>query len=572
MSRRFSDRLLAAATLAFAALAGTLRIRSVDFFWHLTAGRWILAHGRVPREDPFRFTHHGVPWVDHEWLFQALLAAVDAIGGIPALTALRALVVTALAAVAWLEVRRAGAPGPAAALVVMAAVLGARDRFLLRPELVSLLMLALLLVLLEELRRRPRPSPAALAVLLVAAWANLHPAALTAPPVAAVFLLGCRLPGGRQPGAGAEAGAAVAWRYVLGLPAMLALALLANPYGARVLAVPVEIAGALAELPGYNPDWLAPSPRPLPVGLLLALAALVGLTAWRARRVDPATGLVALLLLALGLRSARHLPLFWVAAAWLAGHCQAALRSRWRWPLTRISPRALALLACALAAAWVVATPARGPLRPRGETPRFGLGIQPGRFPAAAIDRIADWPGLGNLYNDVPFGGYLLWRLYPERRVFVDSRNEVDPGLLREIGAARTDSRRWRALLERHAVDGALLRYDERPREVLAPGPDGRASPERHTPSALLFPRDRFALVYWDDVAMLFVRRTPAREAELTGREYRFVQPEDWRALLAAAAEDPWLRSGAIAELRRKLAEDPDSARAAGLLRALGRQ
>jgi hypothetical protein len=68
---------------------------------------------------------------------------------------------------------------------------------------------------------------------------------------------------------------------------------------------------------------------------------------------------------------------------------------------------------------------------------------------------------------------------------------------------------------------------------------------------------------------MLFVRRTSVRAAELERTEYRFVQPEDWRAMLAAAAPDPGLRRGAIAELGRKLEEDPGCARAVGLLRAL---
>src|SRR5688572_28202354 len=35
--------------LAFAAVAGTLRLRAYDTFWHLAAGRWILEHRAVPR-------------------------------------------------------------------------------------------------------------------------------------------------------------------------------------------------------------------------------------------------------------------------------------------------------------------------------------------------------------------------------------------------------------------------------------------------------------------------------------------------------------------------------------------
>jgi hypothetical protein len=73
-----------------------------------------------------------------------------------------------------------------------------------------------------------------------------------------------------------------------------------------------------------------------------------------------------------------------------------------------------------------------------------------------------DWPELGNLYNNVAWGGYLLWRLHPPRKVFVDGRNEVDPEILRDLAEARRSSRAWDELLARHAIDGAVIRYEER--------------------------------------------------------------------------------------------------------------
>ncbi|HVS02584.1 MAG TPA: hypothetical protein VMT16_07425 [Thermoanaerobaculia bacterium] len=564
-----SQRLLLPALLLFAAVAGTLQVRSVDVFWHLASGRWILEHGRVPTADPFRFTHQGAAWVDHEWLFQVIVGGLERLGGIPALTAFRAALVVLLAAALWGGLRRAGAPPAAAALTAVAALLAARGRFLLRPELVSLLLLALFLALLQAHRRQPRPGRLALLAGVVALWANLHPAALAAPGLAAAHLLGSRLPGGSGPPA---RGAPLPWGHVLLAPPLLALALLANPYGVELLAVPLRIGRSLSGLPGFNPEWLPLwlAPRPFVLAFLAAIAALAVVAAWRTRRVDPATGLVALLLLALAVRSVRHVGLFAIGGAFFAGEALAALaHGAARSPKWQRRAAPLALLATALAAAWVVVPPPSGPLRPRGVAMRFGVGIQPGLFPAAAVERVAAWPGLGNLYNDVAFGGYLLWRLYPPRQVFIDSRNEVDPGLLRELAAARSDSRRWQGLLDRHQVDGALVRYDERPRPVVIGGVPGQPVVEHHTSSALFFPPEQFALVHWDDVALLFVRRTPGRREELAAVEYRFVQPEDWRAMLARAAADSAVRAGALRELRRKLAEEPGSRRARELLLAL---
>jgi hypothetical protein len=585
-------RWLPAGLLAFAALAGTLRIRSVDFFWHLVAGRWILDHGGVPRHDPFRFTSASAPWVDHEWLFQAVIATADALGGISALVALRALLVVSLAVVLLVTLRRSGCPGAPPVALAAVALLGARARFFLRPELASVLALALLLALLQELRRvaAEEPSPdarpslyrssrrlpvlASTLLVLVVGWANLHPGALVAPVLVAAYLVGHRLPGGHRSRGSRPP---LPWSWVAALPLATGAALLATPYGHRIFLVPLEIGRALRGLPGVNPDWATAWQAPRPFFFAGVAAVIAGaVVAWRRRALDPATGLVTLATVVLATVSARHQPLFFVAGTVFAGEVVARLDGEEEGAeLVRgvSSPRTVGLVwvLLVLSAAWILAPPSRGPLRPRRSAPRFGWGVQGDLFPAAAVDRVAELDGeLGPIYNAPAFGGYLLWHLFPDRKVFVDTRNEVDPGLLRQIGDARGDSRRWRQLLAEFDVDGALVGYDERPRPVVEPGEGGGLVVGERTTSALLFPRPEFALVFWDDVSLLFVRRTPQRRSWLAEAEYRYLQPEDWRASLRSAAKDPAFRRGLLRELRRRLEESPPSRRAAELLRRLG--
>jgi hypothetical protein len=52
-----------------------------DTFIHVSAGDWILAHGAVPRVDPFSFDFAGRPWVAHEWLAEVLLALAFRLAG-----------------------------------------------------------------------------------------------------------------------------------------------------------------------------------------------------------------------------------------------------------------------------------------------------------------------------------------------------------------------------------------------------------------------------------------------------------------------------------------------------------
>ncbi|MDX1388644.1 MAG: hypothetical protein R3344_05615, partial [Acidobacteriota bacterium] len=516
-----------AALLVLAAIAGTMRLRAYDLFWHLATGRWILEHRALPETDPFRFTSEAAPWVNHEWLFQVAQRLVELAGGLDALVIARSIVAVGLAALLYHAFRRAGTPAAGATVIAAVALLGARPRMMMRPELASLVALPVMLALLQSYRRTRSWRPFFWMVILVVVWANLHAGVLIAPIVAGAYLIGARLPGGNGAGRGGET--SLPWGRVGLVPAALALAVALNPHGIDIYRVPFRIARALEGVPVVNPEWLPAwaAPQPALIIGMIGLAALAAWTALESRRIDPATGLATVALAALAVSGVRHQGLFFLGAAFFAAECVSDLTRRHAkraQALEGVQGAMLATVVCLLVSGWCLFPPPSGPLRPRQGPYSFGLGLEPGRFPVDAAEQIARRPELGAMYNDVAFGGYLTWRLYPPRQVFIDGRNEVNPELLREVAAARSDSRRWDDLLGRFDIDVALVRYDDRLRQVLTPGssPDGKRGVTYHTTNALLFPASRFALVYWDDQAMMFVRRTPDRGSWLARDEYRF--------------------------------------------------
>ena len=48
--------------------------------------------------------------------------------------------------------------------------------------------------------------------------------------------------------------------------------------------------------------------------------------------------------------------------------------------------------------------------------------LSPFRFPEKITDYLKANPIHGELFNDIRYGGYLIWELYPDKRVFVDGR------------------------------------------------------------------------------------------------------------------------------------------------------
>ena len=536
-----------AVAAALGLLVGSFAIANTSIGWHLASGHFILDHHAVPRSDPFSTTAEGTPWIDHEWGFQVMLAAAERLGGAPLLVLTRAVLVAALAVMLFVFGFRSGLAPPAALLVAALCLYGARIRFFLRPELATLLIApAVVWIFLHRRELGGRRRLLAIAALM-AAGANLHAGILVVPPLLAGLLAAELLQwwwtrrGPPPLGSGALALAVAAVAPVL------------NPYGWRLYGVPIEIARLVGQPHIPNPEWISPSFLDVPP-LYVAIAAGVALLALAERRAARWALLVMAAILAL--RYVRNVGLFFALLPIAVAPALALLPALGRAgavarrPLWRVAAVALAVLV----ATSMVAEPGRAPAFEFSD--RF--------YPVQALAFI-EQQGLAAapLYNDVRFGGFLIRHSYPQRRTFLDDRNEIHEPLLAEIHAilGGSDPGAWQAMLDRYGVEVALLRYNP-PFTVLRP--DGRTVGRRGF-SALWFPDERWALVYWDDIAMVLVDRATADPALLERLAYRVIRPDDADELRARIASDPAFASIAAAELARKLAEQPDCERALAL-------
>jgi hypothetical protein len=601
---------LTAAALGVVLLGGALAIRPLnanDLFWHLGSGREILRTGAVPRTDPFSFASDPVPWVDHEWLWQAGAQKiyVSASGGKPgsgnaqapsgppeqtgswALILSGAAIVAAAFALGARVMGREGAPPAAVALVGLLAAEAARERLMVRPETASLLFLALFLTVLPKARSaaargswRDALAPGFALAAITTVWSNVHPASLLAPGIVALDAAGSRWgsPGTPSTAEGMEAHAKRApfgaWAACVALVGALAgAATLVNPYGWRLWTVPFKLSALVETKAFYNPEWLRPPPAVFPLFYAaLALAVLAALASAARRRALPEGSLlVALALGALACRQMRHMGLFAMALLFAGAAVARALSGPEAAPIARALSRPLVSAAAIggvlLSAALALVSGGREALADP---------LDRGRFPVTACERIArEAPGL-TLFNDVQFGGYLIWRFHPPGRVFIDGRNELYESLLTRLGRIQTGEvphEEWKRLLSEKGVDGALVKDKGEGGMVtfrLLPSSPGEGPRTvRRAFSAVYFPIAEWALVWFDDTAMVFVRRGGAGESWRAKGEYRVLNPEDASFVLDKAAHDSAFAALAIEEATRRVNEAPRCTKAEWLLSAL---
>ena len=73
--------LVAAGVYVLLLTLGPRLLNDPDSYSHIAVGRWIIAHGAVPANDPFSFSMPGAPWITFEWLSEVIYAAVYALSG-----------------------------------------------------------------------------------------------------------------------------------------------------------------------------------------------------------------------------------------------------------------------------------------------------------------------------------------------------------------------------------------------------------------------------------------------------------------------------------------------------------
>jgi len=188
------------------------------------------------------------------------------------------------------------------------------------------------------------------------------------------------------------------------------------------------------------------------------------------------------------------------------------------------------------------------------------FGIRPG-LPVGICDFIAAHHPAERYYNDYAFGSYWVWRFRGDPPVFVDGRSSSVEGyiaLRRQITTAqRGTPDDWNTFLDRYAIDAAAYPYAQNP--VLS------------SVFAAYFPRKRWALVYWDDIGLLFVRRTARSRQVISDFEFRCLNPDaDLSVLLKEAHSDPLQARCMREEALQNFLRHPESQRARALWAGLG--
>jgi hypothetical protein len=472
--------LMAVLLVAVALIGIHERLPDPDTWWHIAVGERILQSHSWPTSDPYSFTAPGAHWIAYEWLGEVAMALAAQAGGLSALAALLFGLVGAITVLlyTYFYVRCGNAKAACIATGILLPIAAAV--FTLRPQLFGYVFLLITLICLERFRQGHSKALWVLPPLFLV-WVNTH----------GTFVLGLMAIGLYYVSGLFEFHfgelSAEPWTRKQRLQLLLTflfctLALLVTPYGSQLAAYPIEIATSQPVNIANIQEW-----RPLSFGMgvgkyVLALVLIMFLV-HVLLPVKYRLHEMALLLFG-AYATCVHLRFILVFVMFL-GPIIACILARWAPPYNREKDQPLLNLAiiALVTVAVVKYLPSKADLQ---ELVRKD-------YPVGAVEYLRLHPQPTRMFNAYGFGGYLIWQLGSQQKVFIDGRADVYEygGVFRDYLDIANLNDNALVLLGKYNIGSCLVGRKDALATLLSALPDWKRA-------------------YSDDASMLFVRSNSA--------------------------------------------------------------
>ncbi len=431
-------------------------LRDGDTGWHIRTGDYILSTGSVPYHDFFSFTKPGEPWFAWEWGSAVIYSLLHQAWGIKAVAFLGGVQVALFATILFRYMLWRGTNVLFALLLTLLGAGASSIHFLSRPHMYTMLFIPIALWIVERDRKAAGKALWWL-VPLTAVWTNLHGGFLAFVACLGLLVVGTWIETLLQPDRD--------WtrlrRYAL-LAGLCSAATLVNPYGWRLHSHIVSYLDSdwirKSVLEFQSPKFRNESAFQFEFLLLLALP-----LCWRLLEKRLITECLWILFWthqALG--AARHITVFvGVVTPILAGEL-ALLWDRWVEPAARTSFRKILDSVgrdlgngAVWTSLWPVAFLAALPFVPNiiwpVDFPALG-------FPVAMVKEHGELMRRSRVLTIDQWSDYLIYRNYPDQRVFFDGRSDFYGGKLGDEYLALVDGHwDWSHTLDKYRIDVVLL-------------------------------------------------------------------------------------------------------------------
>jgi hypothetical protein len=461
---RLQDILFIATLVASFLLGSRMLSIDSDLGRHLAIGDYILNNRIVPTKDIFSHTLTGTERPPYEWLTQFLFAISNRVAGLDGVVLMVSIVIAFSFTFLYVQAaKRSGMPLTSLFLTILA-MSASSLHWLPRPHIITFLFLALLLERLETVQRGDTVAIWQLPLLMLF-WVNLHGGFIFGFLVLLAYLTGWAWEKWIKKSDPESANWRQLWHGFL----LMGLASFLTPDG---------LGSWEAVLNNHSHYILSRTLETMPPGIhqvgtwpffFLVILSVVFLLS--ARKQTQASHVFLLAGMAcMGLFMARNIPLYAISAAFvLPLWAKESLHTWNKW--IKVEERMIRLQKPLHGVLWPILMGLGLTICIVGRQVVQGdtlLQFDQRVFPTQAVDWLEKHPQSGHMFNEFNWGGYLLYRLWPDKRVFVDSQTDFyGEKMMREYEQVITASEGWENVLARYDVSWVILPQKARLTKVL---------------------------------------------------------------------------------------------------------
>jgi len=456
-----------------------------DLGRHITIGNYILDTWMIPTRDLFSHTMQGQPLVPHEWLAQVIFALAYRVMGLSGDVFVAALLASFAILLVYNELIKRGNVRLIALFITTLVAVVSSIHWLARPHMFTFFFVALWAYGLERFYKDEAKNFWLFSILMLV-WVNTHGAFIAGFVIWGTYL------------------ADWLWEYLhgngtrkMGLQLLLiGVASFAvtfiNPSGWHLWGTSV---GYVSNnfMTSHTVEYLSPDFHERDVWPFLFMVAFALLSLMQDRKLQTREALLLAGWAAMSLYSVRNMPLFAVVTAPIF----AMLVQGWVEKIASLLKRTSSLHESEnmlRGYVWVAATVLffgfvlwrNIPVDQRGT----GNVFLPDKMPVQAVNWLEKNPQEGNVFNYFVWGGYMLYRMWPDEKVFIDGQTDFyGETLLHEYLEVMGMSAGWENILDKYNVVWILI--------------------PTHEPLAQTLKADQadpWNVIYEDDTAIIFRR------------------------------------------------------------------
>lgn len=489
--------------LGLAFYRGSGLLNDTDTGWHIRAGEYILNTLSIPRHDIFSFITPPIPWTAHEWLAEVIMALIHGSFGLTGIALFFAFMIAMICYLVFRMLRRSDGNILIAILVALLVIASSPMHWLARPHIFTHLFLIISYIILDGYQSG-KDNRLYLIPLLELIWVNLHGGFIVGVVLLGIYFIGNIIEGFLAKGD--ERAIALRKVKALGVVGFFSLiACLVNPRGYHILLFPFDLVSN-TYLMDHVQEFIAPNfHEPLIVKYLLYF--LITLLALSRTRLNAVELLLVIVFLNMALFSIRHVPLFAMIVAPITvrqatvalGSCKrrlAHLVQRKGGDMAAIDASTRGMTWVVIGLAVVIAAAAAG---------KVHFDFDPKTKPVAAVEFLKREPIQGNMFNNDQIGGYIIYAVHRDYKVFFDGRSDMyGIAQAKEYNKVVGFEPNWEEILDKYHISWIIF---------------GAKSGL----SRFLLQNADWHLIYADRVANIFVRNIPAHRYLI--EKYRDVKP-----------------------------------------------